>query len=118
VEQDRVVGYATTVPAQDPDVDQAQEGEVQEFGVDPPARHRGHGSRLLNACADTLRADGFVGASCWVNARDETFRLFLIAAGWALDGATREIGPEDESVRLKELRLHTNLLPAGELEDS
>jgi hypothetical protein len=53
-----------------------------------------------------------------VNARDETFRLFLIAAGWALDGATREIGPEDESVHLKELRLHTNLLPAGELEDS
>jgi hypothetical protein len=42
----------------------------------------------------------------------------LIAAGWALDGATREIGPEDESVRLKELRLQTNLLSAGELEDS
>jgi hypothetical protein len=52
-----------------------------------------------------------------VNADDETFRRFLIAAGWALDGATREIGPEDESVRLKELRLHTSLQLGGEIED-
>jgi ribosomal protein S18 acetylase RimI-like enzyme len=115
---ERVVGFASTMPSQDDDADQGRDGAIDAFVVDPPAQHLGHGSRLLNACADTLRADGFVGASCWVNARDETFRLFLIAAGWALDGATREIGPEDESVRLKELRLHTNLLPAGELEDS
>ena len=115
---ERVVGFATTMPSQDDDADRARDGAIDAFVVDPVAQHQGHGSRLLNACADTLRADGFVGASCWVNADDETFRLFLIAAGWALDGATREIGPEDESVRLKELRLHTNLLPAGELEDS
>ncbi len=115
---ERVVGFATTMPSQDDDADRSRDGAIDAFVVDPPAQHQGHGSRLLNACADTLRADGFVGASCWVNAEDETFRLFLIAAGWALDGATREIGPEDESVRLKELRLHTNLLPAGELEDS
>ena len=113
-----VVGFATTMPSQDDDADRSRDGAIDAFVVDPLAQHQGHGSRLLNACADTLRADGFIGASCWVNAEDETFRLFLIAAGWALDGATREIGPEDESVRLKELRLHTNLLPAGELEDS
>lgn len=114
----RVIGFATTMPSQDDDADRSWDGAIDAFVVDPVAQHQGHGSRLLNACADTLRADGFVRASCWVNADDQTFRLFLIAAGWALDGATREIGPEDESVRLKELRLHTNLQPAGEVEDS
>ena len=114
----RVIGFATTMPSQDDDADRSWDGAIDAFVVDPVAQHQGHGSRLLNACADTLRADGFVRASCWVNADDETFRLFLIAAGWALDGATREIGPDDESVRLKELRLHTNLQPAGEVEDS
>ena len=114
---ERVVGFATTMPSQDDDADRARDGAIDAFVVDPVAQHQGHGSRLLNACADTLRTDGFVGASCWVNADDETFRRFLIAAGWALDGATREIGPEDESVRLKELRLHTSLQPGAEMED-
>jgi hypothetical protein len=44
-----------------------------------------------------------------VNADDDALRRFLTAAGWAADGATREIGSEDESIRLKQLRLHTNL---------
>ena len=109
VEQDRVVGYATTVPAQDPDADPAGDGEVQEFAIDPPARHRGHGSRLVNACADTLRADGFRRARWWVGAEDEPLRRFLGAAGWAPDGSTREIGPDDETLRLQQVRLHTDL---------
>lgn len=109
VEQHRVVGYATTVPAQDPDADPGRDGEVQEFAVDPPARHRGHGSRLLNACADTLRADGFSRARWWVAARDEPLRSFLGAAGWAPDGSTRVIGPEDDAVRVAQVRLHTDL---------
>jgi len=113
----RVVGFATTMPSQDEDADQRNDAAIDAFVVDPVAQHQGHGSRLLNACADTLRADGFVRASCWVNADDETFRRFLTAAGWAADGATREIGPEDESVRLKEVRLHSNLQPADGFED-
>jgi GNAT superfamily N-acetyltransferase len=113
VEQDRVVGYATTVPAEDPDLDQTQEGEVQEFAVDPPARHRGHGSRLLNACADTLRADGFTRARWWVVTRDDALRRFLTSAGWAADGSSREIGADDVAVRLRQVRLHTDLTPEG-----
>jgi len=97
------------MPGQDDDADQSVDGAIEVFVVDPAAQHRGHGSRLLNACADTLRADGFDRARCWVNASDDALRRFLIAAGWAADGATREIGPEDESVRLKQVRLHTNL---------
>jgi ribosomal protein S18 acetylase RimI-like enzyme len=113
----RVVGFATTMPSQDDDADRSQHGAIDTFVVDPVAQHQGHGSRLLNACADTLRADGFLRATWWMNADDDALRRFLIAAGWALDGATREIGPEDESVRLKEIRLHTELQPAGEAED-
>jgi ribosomal protein S18 acetylase RimI-like enzyme len=105
----RVVGFATTMPGQDDDADQSVDGAIDQFVVDPAAQHRGHGSRLLNACADTLRADGFDRACCWVNASDDALRQFLAAAGWAADGATREIGPEDESVRLKQVRLHTSL---------
>jgi ribosomal protein S18 acetylase RimI-like enzyme len=112
----RVVGFATTMPSQDDDADRSQQGVIDAFVIDPVAQHQGHGSRLLNACADTLRADGFLRGSCWVNADDDTFRQFLIAAGWAPDGATREIGPDDESIRLKESRLHTDLRPAGEAE--
>lgn len=105
----RVVGFATTMPNQDDDADRSKEGAIDQFVVDPPAQHQGHGSRLLNACADTLRADGFVRAACWVNAADHKLRSFLTAAGWAADGATREIGAEDESIRLKQLRLQTSL---------
>jgi ribosomal protein S18 acetylase RimI-like enzyme len=104
----RTVGFATTMPSQDDDADPT-DGAIDQFVVDPAAQHRGHGSRLLNACADTLRADGFGRACCWVNADDDALRRFLTAAGWAADGATREIGSEDESIRLKQLRLHTNL---------
>ena len=104
-----MVGFATTMPSQDEDADQGVDGAIDQFVVDPAAQHRGHGSRLLNACADTLRADGFDRACCWVNASDDALRLFLTAAGWAADGARREIGPEDGSVRLKQVRLHTNL---------
>jgi ribosomal protein S18 acetylase RimI-like enzyme len=105
----RLVGFATTLPSPDEDADPSMDGAIDQFVVDPAAQHRGHGSRLLNACADTLRVDGFGRASCWVNANDEALRRFLTAAGWAADGATREIGPDDESVRLKQVRLHTDL---------
>ena len=105
----RLVGFATTMPSQDDDSDPGIDGAIDQFVVDPAAQHRGHGSRLLNACADTLRADGFGRACCWVNADDERIGRFLTAAGWAADGATREIGPEDESVRLRQVRFHTSL---------
>jgi GNAT superfamily N-acetyltransferase len=90
------------------------EGAIDQFVIDPAAQHHGHGSRLLNACADTLRADGFVRASCWLNADDGAMRRFLTGAGWAADGASREIGSDDETVRLKQIRLHTNLASAPE----
>jgi GNAT superfamily N-acetyltransferase len=106
----RVVGFASTMPSQDDDADPSVDGAIDQFVVDPAAQHRGHGSRLLNACADTLRSDGFGRACFWVNTGDDALRRFLTAAGWAADGAAREIGPEDGSLRLKQVRFHTNLV--------
>jgi GNAT superfamily N-acetyltransferase len=109
VENNHVVGFATTVPGQDPDLDPAANGQLDELEVDPSAQRRGHGSRLLNAAVDTLRADGFQRAVCWVSTVDDPRRRFLSGAGWAADGSRREIGTEEASVRLKQVRLHTDL---------
>lgn len=103
----RLVGLATTLPSQDPDADTRVDGAIEELAVDPSARHRGHGSRLVNACVDTLRADGFARARHWLRSDDDVLRAFLTGAGWAPDGAHREIGAADDSVRIKQIRLHT-----------
>ena len=108
LEAGRVVGFASTMPSPDDDSDPGGDGQIEEFVIDPPAQQRGHGSRLLNACADTLRSDGFRRAYCWV-ADDDPLIRFLAGAGWAKDGAEREIGPENEAVRLSQVRLHTDL---------
>jgi GNAT superfamily N-acetyltransferase len=109
VEAGRVVGFASTMPSPDEDGEPGEDGQIEEFVVDPPAQRRGHGSRLLHACVDTLRSDGFVSARCWVGADDEPLQAFLVSAGWAPDGAEREIGTDDESIRLHQIRLHTQL---------
>lgn len=105
----RVVGFATTGPSDDPDAEAGADGEVDQFWIDPPAQRRGHGSRLLNACADTLRADGFMRARWWMLAADVVLRRFLTVSGWEPDGATRTIGDDDGTVTLAQLRLHTSL---------
>jgi GNAT superfamily N-acetyltransferase len=78
--------------------------------VDPAHTRRGHGSRLLQACADTLRADRFGTALTWLTADDDARRRFLTGAGWGADGAHRELDLHgDGSVRVKQVRLHTDL---------
>lgn len=108
IEAGRVVGFASTMPSQDDDREPGVDGQIEELVIDPPARQRGHGSRLLNASADTLRADGFRRAYCWVG-EDDGLADFLSKAGWAPDGGEREIGTDDEVVRLRQVRLHTSL---------
>ena len=112
LERNAVRGFAMTGPASDPDADPIAEGEVNELTVDPDHTRHGHGSRLVQACADTLRADGFTTALVWLNAEDDVRRAFLTAAGWGPDGAHRELDLHgDGSVRVKQVRLHTDLTP-------
>ena len=68
LERNRVVGFALTSPAVDPDCDPVADGELAEVTLDPAERAKGHGSRLLQAAVDTLAADRFTRAVTWVNA--------------------------------------------------
>ena len=114
LERNLVTGFAVTGPAADPDCDQVEDGEVADITVDPGKRHEGHGSRLVQACADTLRADRFTRAVTWLPAAADDLRTFLTEAGWAPDGAHRTLDlTGDGSVRVKQVRLHTSLADPG-----
>lgn len=98
---DQVVGFSALGPATDADSGlPAESGEVTELCVHPDARLQGHGSRLLNASADTLRAGRFAALACWVRAHDEGTRAFLATGGLEPDGAWRErvVGPAGQTL--------------------
>lgn len=110
LERQTVRGFAVTGPASDPDSDPVADGEIGELVVDPAHTRTGHGSRLLQACVDTLRADRFVRVTTWLNSTDDVRRQFLTSAGWAPDGAHRELDLRgDGGVRVKQVRLHTDV---------
>jgi len=110
LERSRVVGFAITSPAPDPDADPVADAELMELTVDPDERGRGHGSRLLQAAADTMAADRFTRAVCWTVASDDGVRRFLTEAGWGPDGAHRELDLDGTgAVTAKQVRLHTQL---------
>lgn len=110
LERNRVCGFAVVGPAADPDCDPVVDGELTELAVDAAERGKGHGSRLLQAVADTLVADRFTRAVTWAVATDDELRAFLVAAGWAADGAHRELDLDGSGTTLlKQVRLHTAL---------
>jgi GNAT superfamily N-acetyltransferase len=110
LERNVVRGFATTTPSTDPDADPVSDAEVAELEVASNARGRGHGSRLLHAAVDTMRADNFSRATMWLNSDDDAMRRFLDASGWAPDGAHRELDLRgDGAILVKQVRLHTDL---------
>jgi GNAT superfamily N-acetyltransferase len=110
LERNRIVGFAITSPAADPDSDPVADGEIAEFSVLPDERGKGHGSRLLHACVDTLVADRFSRAVLWLRSTDDTLREFFGEAGWEPDSAHRELDLHgDGSVTVKQIRLHTTI---------
>lgn len=110
LERNRVVGFAITAPASDPDCDPLSDGELMELTVAPDERGKGHGSRLLQAAVDTLQADKFSRAVLWAIAGDDALRAFLSEAGWAPDTAHRGLDFDGTgSTIVKQVRLHTSL---------
>ena len=101
-----VVGLVSAGPATDADRWPGTDAEIYEFRVQPDRTGQGHGSRLLQAAADTLVSDGFRTASTWILQADLDVRRFLESAGWAADGARGEL---DVGVSVPVLRLHTRL---------
>jgi len=106
---EQVIGFGAVGPSGDPGA-QDGDGEILVLGIHPEARGVGHGSRLLNAVADTARGAGFRALSAWLPHDAEATRTFLQASGFAPDGAFRDrvIGPDDSDV-LREVRLHSSI---------
>ena len=111
LERNQVTGFLVTGPSSDPDSDPLATGELADLTVDPHKRGAGHGSRLLQAGADTLVADRFTHAVMWLPAADDALRAFLTSGGWAPDGAHRTLDLiGDGTTTVKQVRLHTALV--------
>lgn len=122
-EQDWVVGFAALGPADPADAEGAFSAEpttpdsdamgaVLVLLVEPRWGRRGHGSRLLAAAVDHLRADGFTHALAWVPEQDAASIGLYESAGWEPDGTARTLDADGHQVR--EIRLHTVLGSAPE----
>lgn len=104
----QVVGFLAVGPSQDPDAP-GDLAELTAVGVHPAGRRQGHGSRLLNAGVDHLRAAGAGAVAAWVLVDDEATRAFLAGAGFEPDGAYRDRVVSAEGQTLREVRLSCSL---------
>ena len=84
-----VIGFAALAPSADRDTG-PEDAELVALEVDPAHQRAGHGSRLLAAGVDTLRASGFATLRVWCPAPDSARYAFLVSAGLRPDGAGRE----------------------------
>lgn len=114
----QVVGYVAIGPVgeepgtEEPGLDPATTGLILDGGVHPEGRGAGHGSRLLNAAVDTLRAgssEELDTVATWVLADAEGTRAFLQAAGFAPDGAWRDRVVGEDGRTAREVRLVVSL---------
>jgi ribosomal protein S18 acetylase RimI-like enzyme len=107
---DEVVGFAALAPAGDPDLAPEVDAELHALCVDPDRSRAGHGSRLVNAAADVMRAAGFEQLHTWVSDQDAPLRDLLRKSGWEPDGAARSLDLRgDGEVLVTQVRLSTRI---------
>jgi ribosomal protein S18 acetylase RimI-like enzyme len=94
-------------PTEDEDNNPRVTGSLVTLVVDPDHRGAGHGSRLLSAAVDTMRANLFAVATTWVTELDTALRDLLTSAGWAPDGVQRAI--DTGAGVITESRFHTRV---------
>ncbi|MEL4503981.1 GNAT family N-acetyltransferase [Luteococcus sp. H138] len=104
----KVCGFVAIGPSDDPDADPT-DSLVAEFCVDPLLTGQGHEDRLMHAAVNTMQADGYQRATWWLRSTDDELRQWLTEVGWAPDGAHREVGTPDGVLRVKQIRLHTDI---------
>ncbi|MDI2132489.1 GNAT family N-acetyltransferase [Yinghuangia seranimata] len=103
------VGFAAVVPAQDPDLDE-DALELTILVVAPAEQRKGHASRLLAAAVEHARGQGAGVLVMWVLEPDAPLREFLETAGWAVDGARRDLELDEHGAqRVRQWRLHTDV---------
>jgi GNAT superfamily N-acetyltransferase len=115
LEQQWIAGFAAFSPAE-PDPEAADAGahasgpvgQVDALLVEPRWGRRGHGSRLLAATVDLMRADGVRTATVWLPEQDGASLAFFTSAGWERDGYARTL-ETDGGASMTELRLHVSL---------
>ena len=111
LERNALVGFAAYGPAEltaGEVVDPA--GPTAELGtllVEPRWGRRGHGSRLLAAVSDLVRAGGAARLQTWLIETDRVSATFLESAGWGPDGWARTLDTGGEPLR--EIRWHALL---------
>lgn len=112
-----LVGFTAFGPADDPDLVSMVDAELSALSVRPDRLREGHGSRLVNASVDHLRGDGFLHVRVWLAAlggADDRLHAFLSGAGWAQDGARRELDLHgDGRLVVAQVRLHAAIGTAG-----
>jgi len=115
-EQDGVVGFVAFGPSAEEDA-APDEAAVTALLVEPRWGRRGHGSRLLAAAVEHLRADGATRVVVvWVPERDTASAGFYGSAGWERDGTVRTLEADGGTVR--EARWHVSLVRDPEGDDT
>lgn len=102
-ELDTVVGFVAVGPGTD-----AGAADLLAGGVHPDHRHRGHGSRLLNAAIDTLAANDLHYVRVRIMERDTPLVRFLAAAGFVVSGAYADRVVTSAGGTVREIELHTD----------
>jgi len=110
-EQEWTVGFAAVGPSAEQDAEPG-EAAVAALLVEPRWGRRGHGSRLLAAVVDHLRADGVTRLVAWVPDGDRASAAFYESAGWERDGLVRTLEADGGTAR--ETRWHVSLVDPGE----
>jgi GNAT superfamily N-acetyltransferase len=87
VDDGRIVGFASIMPARD--VDLAGQGELCALYVDPDVWGKGIGLALVSAARTRLVEMGFGQASLWVLAGNTRAEQFYRKDGWGADGVRR-----------------------------
>jgi GNAT superfamily N-acetyltransferase len=115
LERNTAVGFAAFGPAElvtgevsDP---AGPTAEVSTLLVEPRWGRRGHGSRLLAAVSDLVRAGGAARLQAWLLETDTVSAGFYESAGWAPDGWARTLDTGEDPLR--EIRWHALLDDPG-----
>lgn len=116
LERNTVVGFAAFGPAEltageapDP---AGPTAELTTLLVEPRWGRRGHGSRLLAAVSDVVRASGAARLQAWLLEADQVSQGFYESAGWAPDGWARTLDTGGDPLR--EIRWHALLDDSAE----
>lgn len=106
VDDARVCGFATTMPAQASNIERC--GELAALYVDPDDWGRGIGAALVSAARAGLIERGFENALLWVLAGNARAVRFYERDGWLADGSEKD--EEMWGIHVHSLRYRCSLL--------